>query len=742
MIKRSARIGLLGTVLLLTAAAVAALFRGSPPAGPVIVISIDTLRADHLPVYGYDHIVTPAISAFASEGIVFANCYAQVPQTLPSHASIFTGRQPYEHGARDNIGFALRAEVPTVAEAFRARGFETGAAVSAMVMREDSGLNRGFDFYDADIRMPSTATGVRRRPRSMADLQRDGGKTVEVAKSWITGRKDGRFFFFLHLYEPHSPYSPPERYRLGRPSAYDGEIAYADELVGSFLAFLRVKNLYESATIILLSDHGEALGDHGELEHGVFLYQETLHVPLIVKLPGQARAGTRVAAPVQHIDIAPALANLYGLGDTVKGGGTDLLAIDDAAGISPRALYSESLYARYHFGWSELFSLTDATHKFISAPRPELYDLAQDPHERANLASAQPTLLAARQQIMETEHQGRFAFGAPSETAKSTLEQLEALGYVGAPAAGTAGSAEERADPKDKIAIVGEIQQGLQAEFSGALGKACEIFQQILAANPGMADVWRYLARANKKRGHLDAHIDGLLKVIELAPDDRLALDEIVEALVRANRTKEAIDFAEIAAEHDPKEGEALVARLYFDIGDFALAREHARVAQEADPQGVTTDFIEGLILHREGSFERSHTVLARAAVALEGPGTLSPPRDLHFYLADDLGRLGRDGEAEEHFRKELDEYPENVNATIRLATLYKAQGKERLAMETLEDLLHADPTPRSYLAVIQASLVFRNERRALSWSYELLERFPDEPGLREQLRELQEAAR
>jgi arylsulfatase A-like enzyme len=249
------------------------------------LISVDTLRADHVPAYGYRGVATPNLDSLARDSVLFSNAYAHVPLTLPSHASLLTGLLPPRNGVRDNYGYTLPPGVETLAGVLQKARYATGAAVSSAVLSRDSGLNRGFDFYDDQVDAAGRA-------------ERDGARTVEALLPWVQEQRNRPFFAFLHLFEPHAPYEPPEPYRSRYRSAYDGEIARADEILGTFLDRLRQWGLYERALVIFFSDHGEGLSDHGEREHGVFLYREAIHVPLLLKLPGNRRAGETVAAPV------------------------------------------------------------------------------------------------------------------------------------------------------------------------------------------------------------------------------------------------------------------------------------------------------------------------------------------------------------------------------------------------------------------------------------------------------------
>ena len=360
---------------------------------PVILISVDTLRADHLPAYGYTRVRTPNIDSLASQATLFEQAYSHSPQTLPAHTSILSGQLPFDHGVRDNIGFTVKPGQWFVQRALHDRGWPTGGFVSAYVLRSATGIHQGFDTFDSDL--PAASPEM-----SIGQVQRDGAQTLAAAEKWLSARGSTPFFLFLHFYEPHKPYAPPARFAQYDP--YDGEIAYADELVGRLFDRLRAAKLFDRSTIVLLADHGEGLGDHGEQEHGMFLYRETTHVPLMVKLPGR-RGARRVGTPVQHIDVAPTILDLLGMPARAELRGRSLRPLLDGTGTLPDAgIYSEALYSRYHFGWSELYALTDSRYRLIRAPRDELYDLQRDPKETTSVAADRPQVKQAMRAALES----------------------------------------------------------------------------------------------------------------------------------------------------------------------------------------------------------------------------------------------------------------------------------------------------------------------------------------------------
>ncbi|HWW62869.1 MAG TPA: sulfatase, partial [Thermoanaerobaculia bacterium] len=385
------------------------------PGAPVILISIDTLRADHLPAFGYRGVETPAIDALRNDSILFTSAWSHVPLTLPSHVSILTGELPPDNGVRNNIGFPFdAAKHTTIPSLLRQHGYATGAAISAYVLRGNTGLASAFDFYDDRIAV--------RGGEVLGHLQRPGSESAQIAQQWIDDHASAPFFFMLHLFEPHSPYTPPEPFRTKYASQpYDGEIAAADAVVGAFLDHLKQKGIYDRAVIILLSDHGEGLRDHGEDEHGIFLYREAIHVPLMVKLPKSERAKSTVETPVQLIDVMPTVAALAGVDAPHRLKGASLLAPP-----ASRRIYSETLYPRIHLGWSDLRSLVDDKFHFIDSPRPELF-ATSDAAEKSNVLEDNRRVYASMRKDLEPIGREMPQIGnIDPEDAK----KLAALGYL------------------------------------------------------------------------------------------------------------------------------------------------------------------------------------------------------------------------------------------------------------------------------------------------------------------------
>ena len=396
------------TLCALTLALVACSRERPAPAPPrhLVLVTIDTLRADHLGCYGNRDVETPHLDRLAREGALALDMSVQVPLTRPSHTTILTGLYPAEHGIRDNVSPALGAEVPTLATRLKGAGFETAAFVSSVVLSRQSGLARGFDAFSDRFDVGADDA------RFLNTIQRRGDGPTAEAIAWIEKPRASRFFVWLHLYDPHDPYEPPEPFAsryADRP--YDGEVAFTDELVGRLEAALDRLGLTAETLLVVTSDHGEGLGDHGEAVHGYFVYESTLAVPLLLRGPG-VLAGTRLAVTARSVDLLPTLTDLLGLA-TPEGARLSgrSLAVALRGGASPanEPTYAESLTPLLHFGWSDLRALRDGRWKYIQAPRPELYDLRDDPKEAHDLARALPTrteaLRTALARRLEAERQ-------------------------------------------------------------------------------------------------------------------------------------------------------------------------------------------------------------------------------------------------------------------------------------------------------------------------------------------------
>ena len=673
--------------------------RGDFRGAPVIVISIDTLRSDRLPAYGYANGSTPAIDALAEDGILFERAYSNVPLTLPSHVSILTGLLPPAHGVRNNLGYRYDAKKhPPITAALRSAGYQSAAMISSYVLRGNSGLTDAFDFYDDAIASEANVAQGR--------LQRSGLATLEVTKTWLDQNHDRPFFLMFHIYEPHGPYEAPEPFRSRVREPYDAEIAASDDVVGKLVAHLKEKGLYDKALVILLSDHGEGLGDHGEDEHGVFLYREALQIPLIVKLPGSSRKGERVQSPAELIDIAPTIAYATGVDVPEGAGGVNLL--DAKALAAPRAIYAETLYPRIHLGWSELRSVISGQHHYIEAPRPELFDLAADPAERHNIISDQRRIFASLRE-------GLAAFGksveAPSAVDAEEAAKLEALGYLG-----SVKSAEgPLPDPKDHIADYGILQQANRLSVEGRPKEAVAALRGLLARNSRFADAWAKLGSVYETMGQDEDAIRAYGEGIRASPvsSAEFALS-LTGVFLRRNRLDEARKHAELALERNPAAAHQFLARIDLQSGKLADAERHANAAmvdEAAKPRAMVT---LAQIRAAQGRMDEAVRMLEKTRDDVRARGMRV--EHLELALGDLYAKMNRLSEAEQAFRNEIAMFPANLTAYSSLGVVLVVQQKFDQIDPVFAAMAQRNPNRQAYLVAAQTYEVLGDTRTAARW--------------------------
>jgi len=477
------------------ARALAALLVASAAAAaqtPVILISVDTLRADHLSAYGYRAISTPNIDAFAKQGTLFASASSQIPLTLPSHTSLLTSTFPFQNGVEEN-GRVVPPGAVTLASTMQSHGYATGAFIGSFLLGRAAGLDRGFDAYDSPFGAPAA---VAESPYSTR-VRRDGALVLGAAARWLSTHKGQPVFVFIHLFDLHAPYRLGQTPGSALPerAGYDAEIGYVDQLLGRFRQTLVDTGWWQRSLVVLVSDHGEGLGDHGETSHGFFAYENTLHVPLIVHWPDSVPVyPARVAQPAGLIDVAPTILDFLHLPIPPSFEGTSLMQFDNTPA---HPVFSESVYTRDEFGWAPLRTLRLGNFKFIEAPRAEMYDLAKDPRELTNIIranAAEATTLRAELTKLLARYQPHEQ--APkADTSATTRNALQSLGYLSGPPRTVAAGG---ADPKDRIAEYQLFEKSLDAFYAHRLAAAIAGFRRVLAMDPAMTPAKQALAEARK----------------------------------------------------------------------------------------------------------------------------------------------------------------------------------------------------------------------------------------------------
>ena len=613
-----------------------------PARGAIVIVSLDTLRSDRLPAYGYDGVETPAIDGLRADGILFERAFSPAPLTTPAHASLLTGLTPPQHGVRDNSGYRLDpARGQTVADRLRDAGYATGAAVSSFTMREASGLAAGFDHYDDELPEAGTAT--------IGEIQRAGAETLERALAWID-RAPRPFFLFLHLYDIHTPWRPPEPFASRYGQTYDGEIAYADMLVGRLVAELRARQLYDDATIVLLSDHGEGLLDHGEEEHGILLYRESLQIPLIVKLPSSDRAGHIVRSPVEIIDVASTVLALAGVPAGNELPGRSLLEI--AEDTDAPAIYAESYYP-LRFGWSPLRSVIRGRYHYIHGPAPELYDLEADPTEQTNIVADERSIYLELRRALEAVDAN---FTPPFGEDDGTREALAALGYLGGMTSPNDGSL---ADPRSQLHTLDPLREGLSALQDGDEETAISKLQEALELNANFFDAWQFLGVAYQQLGRVSEAYEAYKEAYRLsggAPSIAVSLARVTAML---GRHEEAIPLLRIAIDERPQNTE-----LYFFLTRSLIVSQRLPEALEA-----ADETLAAAPDHPDAHYQRGIVAMA----------------------LDDRPR------AEQELTRTLELAPSHVPALSDLAVLRLMQGQPEAARPLLIRVLELQPeNPRA----------------------------------------------
>ena len=634
----------LAALLLATAAGHAA---PPPPPVNVVVITIDTLRADRVGCYGYKAAETPNLDRLAAEGVRFERAYTPVPITLPSHAVLFTGTYPTYNGMHDFSGNTLNPQQPTLASILKQRGYATGAVLGSAVLDSRFGLNQGFDFYYDRFdfsRLDET---------NLDAMERPGNVVADEALKWLQEHAQKKFFLWMHLYDPHHPYTPPPPYAARhKTQPYDGEIAFTDEQVGRVLRFLKARGLYQRTLIVVVGDHGEGLGEHGEKTHGFFIYNSTLHVPLIVKLPaGRNARPARVSEDVSTVDLLPTVLHALELEPPAEIQGQSLLPRLKAK-EAPGELYSESFLPRLHFNWSELRGLQAGKYHFIDGPKPELYDLESDPGELKNLY--------AEKRAVAAELQGRLASAIQKNTPEKELarktgldpqlaERLKSLGYAAVAGGGNPTiSNRELADPKDRIEVYELVSEAIADSQHGRYRPSIEKLQRALQTDKGSTPI-HYLLALNymRTRAYPDA-VAEFRRVLELSPDYTLAVFNLGLAYGNLGDWDQTIQYLKRAVELD---GTNFFAA--YNLGAAYVQKQMWAESLAAFRQSVTIypDFAPG---HRAlGEVMLYQGQLPEAVEELRLAVKLAPQEpQMHLSLARALEAAGQRDEAEAERRK------------------------------------------------------------------------------------------
>ena len=677
---------LVSGLALLAAGAAFTLFRNRPapirrePGLNVLLITIDTLRADALGAYGNAQAQTPWMDRLAREGVRFEKAHAQNVVTLPSHANILTGRYPLDHGVRDNSGFRLPQGVETLATILKREGYRTGAFVSAFPLDSRFGLDRGFDVYDDRLGDPEARSAFVMQERS-------GAKTLEAARQWLAAQGDARTFAWIHLYEPHFPYVPPEPFASRfAASPYHGEVAYTDALLGPLLEPLLRAGANGRTLIALTADHGEGLGEHGEKTHGIFAYETTLRVPLILFAP-RLFAPRRVPERVRHIDLLPTLLDALAARapDGLPGKSLLPLAAGERA-AAPAPSYFEALSASVNRGWAPLFGLVQDRYKLIELPLLELYDLDQDPNETRNLAASEPQRLDDVRGALARLRAADHGVARGSESAE-TRERLRSLGYASASAAPKTRYTDDD-DPKRLIHLDEEIQDVVTLYQSGDLASALERARRVVAERPAMSLALQHLAFIERETGDLVGAIATLKRALAANPEDVDGAALLGGYLNEAGHPKEAAALLQVFAERAEPDIDILLAH-GAALAQDGRTREAIATFERAlqiDPSSAAAKANLGTVFLLVRDYPRAQATM-RDALALDPDVSRA-----HNALGVIAAETGRADEAIEHWKRAVELNPKEWDTLFNLAKLLRQRGRRAEAEPYVQQFVRGAP--------------------------------------------------
>ncbi|MCG6533970.1 MAG: sulfatase-like hydrolase/transferase, partial [Syntrophales bacterium LBB04] len=695
----------------------------------VLLFTLDTTRADHIGCYGYSRIETPNIDSLAGEGFLFKNATSQAPLTLPSHSSIFTGTYPLYHSVRDNGGFYLGADKTTLAKVLQKSGWATSAFVAAFVLDSRWGLNQGFDYYYDNFDFAKYKT------ISLDSVQREGGEVVKAFFDWFATNSQKKFFSWLHFYDPHTPYEPPEPFKTKygvRPwGLYDGEIAYVDTLVGKVVAELKKKDLLKKTIIIIVGDHGESLGEHHESSHGFFVYDATQSVPLIVRVPSSAIKGRVVESQVENVDIMPSVLELLGLPIPKEVQGKSFLPLMAGRSASAdRMAYSETYYPRYHYGWSELKSLRSTRYKFIQAPRPELYDLSIDPTEQINIFNENTSLgrrferdlkdLQEKMSIKGVETKG------PQKLDDDAREKLMALGYVGGfTSSSKMAKSGMLGDPKDKIILYNKIKQAEGFSANKEFDDSLKLLNEVIAQDPNIMEARQVRANIYLE---LDRPEDSIIECKEALKTDEeyeAAIFTMAQAYKKLKRYDNAIAGFNRIMQLDPRDPKSYInlGEIYCETKEFdkAIANLQKAISIDSEHSAVAHNLLGSAYL------EKKTLDLAEKEISISIQMRPRIP-DAHYNLGLLYEEKGDFPRAVEEYKKEIEIHPAAYPAHFNLGLLYAKLGRLREALAEYKEAIKFNKKfARSYLFLAKANMdLNENFEEAISLAKKGLELEPE----------------
>ena len=628
----------------------------------IVLISIDTCRADYLSCYGYHLKTTPNIDAVAGEGIIFENAVTSVPLTLPSHSTMLTGTIPPYHGVRSNTSYRLSDFNLTIAEILQEKGYKTGGVIGEFILGSQLGISQGFDEYNDRF------LGQRER---YFEKERRAGEVSDLAVKWIGENADEDFFLFLHYFDPHVEYIPPEPFASKfAENPYAGEIAYTDECIGKVIDKLKSLGIYESTLLIITADHGESFGEHDEYTHSYFIYNPTIKVPLVFKLPGQNKA-KRIKDMVGIIDIVPTILGQAGFSIPIDVQGEDLSAYfnEEAQGLKGRYFYCESLIPSM-IKCNSLYGVICDDWKYIQTTRDELYNLKDDPAEINNLIEkqAEQSVFLKKQLKKILVEQSRAEHrGSRVQTDQQSVERLRGLGYLGGNVSESE-LVEGRDDPKDHVKLFNKIVELLALSGKGQNQEVKKMCEDVLSQRPGLAEIHNVWGDILKEESDLKGAMEQYRMGLESNPPDHLDNyifhSNIADVLAKEEKDDEAVYHYSLALRINPQHDKSHchLARIALKRGNTDEAFKHLSRAVEINPNYSEAHYHLGTILSVQGKFEEAIKHFSQTV-------KLTPDRAIsHYHFANCLASVGRIEQAISEYRRALELSPDRPEPANRLA--------------------------------------------------------------------------
>jgi arylsulfatase A-like enzyme/Flp pilus assembly protein TadD len=647
----------------------------------VLLITLDTTRADRLGCYGYARAATPNIDALARQGVLFANAYAPVPLTLPSHCSILTGTLPISHLVRNNGTYIMGPEQVTLAEVLKDKGFRTAAFVASFSVDSRFGLSQGFELYDDNFQEDA--------PFKALNSERTAEQVYQIFSAWLEKLEGGPFFAWVHFFDPHAPYNPPSPYREnfeGRP--YDGEVAYMDFMVGAVLSKLRQKGLLARTLVAVAGDHGEAFGEKGESGHGVFLYEMAVRVPMLFFVEGRIPKQRVISGRVRLIDIFPTVLDILSVPAPPSVQGKSLLPYLEERKNKDLECYLETFYPRENFGWSPLAGLISGRWKYIRAPKEELYDLRADPDEQKNAAGPEKEIVAKMRALMEQLEQSSSGSATGGRRTPTAEEQarLRSLGYVDY----SDPTAKGGDDPKDKVDELRLVQEAEKLEFEGNFQGAAELHKSLLTLHPRVATGYINLALAQARQLKFDQAIATLRLGLEKIPGSELLLSRLGYTYLVTGRMSDALATMKQVLDINPGNIEALTAT--------------------------------AVMLDNQGSKEEAQSFFEKA-LAVEPENKF-----LRLSYASNLSSSGKLKEAIAVYIKIIEDYPRDTAAYQALGIAYGQSGDFDQAIAAFKESTYINPTQAAYFNLALAYRQKGEFAEAVRYFERYLENPKDEP--------------